>query len=1251
MSPRRLFFLVAAVFAAAILRPHRLHAQSDVIRGRITGPDSLPIERANVTVTSLNGNITRNARTDKNGRFSVVFPGDEGDYMVTIGALGFAGKRFELKRTGDQDILIADARLSRSAAQLDAVRVQAQRQKPQRDANQPDIGGSERSINGSAVSADQLGDLAALAASMPGVQLIPSADGGPAGFSVLGLTADQNATTLNGMNFGGSSIPRDANVMSSLALAPYDVSRGNFSGGMLSIRTGRASNYIIRTASANIDAPQAQWTDRAGQQLHQQYANVSLGGLFAGPIQPDKSFFNLAYQLGRRQSGLQSLLNTDDVGLQAAGISADSANRLLSILGRLGIPSTVGAVPGNRYTDQALVLGSMDFTPPSSTTGQAFNVTFNGSWNRSSAITMSPTELPAHSGDRSFWNAGLQGRHTNYFGFGILSETSIGLSGNRNYGTPYLDEPSGSVRVSSTFADETPSVQAVSFGGNPFINTSTSQVSGQIMNALSWFSENNKHRVKFTTELRRDSYSQDLTTNRFGSFTFNSLADLDAGVPSSYTRQLSPRKRSENEYVGALSLGDSYRPTSDLQIQYGLRLDGNRFNAEPLRNADIDELFGITNDHVPNRFYLSPRVGFSWTYGQASEIPGFIGAFRGPRAVVRGGVGIFQSTPNVAAIGAAMENTGLPTGVQQVSCVGGAAPVPEWASYANDNAAAPSQCADGTTGTVFSSTAPNVTLFGHDYAAPRALRSNINWSGNALGNRFSTMVDLTYSMNLNQASTVDLNFKPVETFELAAEGNRPVFARPSSIVQATGAIAAGESRNAAAYNHVSELRSDLRSESKQLTLSVAPVSFNSTLTWGLSYVYSRTREQYRGFNSTIGNPLDVAWGRSGFDSRHQFIYRFTYNAFDWVRIGWNGSFRTGTPYTPTVTGDINGDGYANDRAFVFDPAATADTSLANGIRSLLATGSSSARDCLARQLGHLAGRNSCQGPWMTTANLVFSFNPIKVRMPQRTTLQFQLSNPLGAADMLLHGEDHMHGWGQNAIPSNQLLYVRGFDPATRRYRYEVNQRFGATAVGQTIARTPVTLTAMLRFDIGPTRERQALTQMLDRGRTLDGNKAPEAMLKAFGPIGISNPMAAILRQADTLELTSPQADSIAVLNRTFTIKLDSVWSPVAKYLATLPNQYDQDEAYARYRTAREVSVDALMKIAPAVRALLTHDQLRRLPSYVSPFLDQRYLASVRSGSAGTGLGMIMGPGGGMAVPAMMGGDGGGARIIIRTGTP
>ena len=565
MSLRRIAFFAAALLAAALSRPTVALAQSDVIRGRIIGPDSVPIERATITVTSLNGNITRNARTDKAGRYQIVFPGDEGDYIVNVAALGFAAKKFEIKRTGDQEILVADARLQKSATQLDAVKVQAQRDKPIRDDTRPDVGGSERTINGASISADQLGDLAALAASLPGVQLIPGADGSPNGFSVLGLGADQNSMTLNGMPFGGGNIPRDANVSTSLSTSPYDVSRGNFSGGLLNIRTGRASNFIVRSGSANIDAPKAQWTDAAGRALHQQYANISAGGLFAGPIQSDKSFFNLSYQLGRRQSDLQSLLNTDPIGLQTAGLAPDSVRRLLGILGQAHIPQTVGAVPNSRYTDQALILGSFDVTPPSSTTGQAFNITYNASVNRSSAISMAPTDLPSHSGDRTNWSGGLQGKHTNYFGF-LLSETALGVSRNKNYGSPYLDLPSGSVRVNSSFADGTPSVQTVGFGGNPNMNTSVTTTGAQFTNMLSWVSENNKHRIKFGTEFRRDQYAQDLTTNQLGTFNFNSLADLEAGKPATFIRQLSPRTRSESEYVGAFSLGDSYRPNSDVQV-------------------------------------------------------------------------------------------------------------------------------------------------------------------------------------------------------------------------------------------------------------------------------------------------------------------------------------------------------------------------------------------------------------------------------------------------------------------------------------------------------------------------------------------------------------------------------------------------------------------------------------------------------------------------------------------------------------
>jgi hypothetical protein len=111
-------------------------------------------------------------------------------------------------------------------------------------------------------------------------------------------------------------------------------------------------------------------------------------------------------------------------------------------------------------------------------------------------------------------------------------------------------------------------------------------------------------------------------------------------------------------------------------------------------------------------------------------------------------------------------------------------------------------------------------------------------------------------------------------------------------------------------------------------------------------------------------------------------------------------------------------------------------------------------------------------------------------------------------------------------------------------------------------------------------------------------------------------MALILRQADTLKLTRKQADSISALNRAYAVALDSIWTPVAKALANLPNDYDRSNAYSAYRSAREATIDILMRLAPAVRGLLTAEQLRVLPSTALTSLDRRYLAAVRSSTAG-----------------------------------
>ena len=1237
-----------AALAIALTGPAALGAQADVVRGRVIGPDSTPIERATVTVTSLRGNVSRTARTDKDGRYTIAFPGSDGDYFVNIAALGFAAKRLQVKRVADQEVLIGNARLSVVAQQLDVMKIDAARQRIARGDAPPDVGGSERATNSTALAADPLADLAALAASLPGVQLIPNSDG-PNGFSVLGLTADQNVTTLNGMTFAGSSLPRDAAVSTSLVTTPYDVSRGNFSGGMFAIRTDPGSNYIARLGGVNLDAPRLQMADPVTQSLGQQYRSVSVGGRASGPIQFDKSFYSFAYQAGRRSSDIQSLLNTNGVGLRAVGVAPDSVARLLSILDRAGVPMIAARAPGARYNDNASAFGTLDFAPPTSTSGQSFNLTFNAAWNRAEPALASAAELPARNGERETWFGAVQARQSAYYGFGVLSETSIGVSDLRASGNPFVEMPSAVVRINSALLDGSANVQEVSFGGNADLGASQTTSSAQALNQLSWFSENSAHRLKLTTELRRDQYAQDMTANRLGVFGFNSLADVEAARPSAFMRTLGSQARREAQYVAGLSLGDSYRPAANLQLQYGVRVDGNQFTSRPALNPAIERTFGERNDRVPNALYVSPRAGFSWAYGAAPQVAGFEGAARDPRATIRGGVGIFQNTPNATQIGVAMDNTGLPGAAQQVVCVGLATPIPDWTTYAENDGAIPTRCADGSVGSQLASTAPNVALFGRSYVAPRSLRSNLQWGGAVLGDRLLATADATYSLNLNQASLVDLNFDPTAKFTLADDG-RPVFARPTGIVAGSGAIAAGEARVDPAFGRVTEIRSDMRSDARQLTVQLRPMDFNGTYSWTLAYVYANARERFRGFTSTDASPLDASWSRSSFDSRHQVVYTLTYNALDVVRLSWYGSMRSGTPYTPLVAGDINGDGSQNDRAFIYDPAKTTDTTVANGMRSLLSSGSGSARRCLDGQIGRIASRNSCEGPWVSTSNLLLSFNPTRIRLPQRATLSFQLSNPLGAADFLLHGDDKLHGWGQPFVPTTQLLFVRGFDPTAHRYLYQVNQRFGAAAATQLATRVPVTLTAMFRVDVGPTRERQALTSMLDRGRMASGQRLPEPLIKAlYGTSAITNPMAQILRESDTLRLSPRQADSLAVLNRAYAIVLDSIWTPVAKYFASLPDRYDQGEAYARYRAARERSVDALIKLAPAINALLTADQRRRLPSTVTPYLDTRYLASVRSGTAGTGLAGLMMPNG-MPLPAGAS-NAASAVIMMHGGTP
>ena len=1210
MRCRRSAFIIGILLAVAGVSVPA-EAQTDVIRGRITNSEGLPLGGVRVTATSIPGSVTRETRTSDRGLYQIAFPGGTGDYMMGFALIGYVFRQFEIKRLADEEVLIADARLA--VIQLDTVSVVAPvQQRVNRNSRTPDVGGTEQSINPTILPAEQQGDLAAMAASLPGVLLVPGLDGGADGFSVLGLGADQNSVTLNGMELGANGLPRDALVSSSLSTSPYDASRGGFSGANFNIRSGSGSNFRSRGLSFVVSAPQTQWTDPAAQALGTEYTNLSLGGLLSGPIRLNKAFYNVSFQLGRQLRDNQTLLETGAVGLQTAGIAVDSVTRFLDILAQRGVPAIEERYRAERLTDNGSVFGSIDISPPSSSSGQAFGITFNGNWGRQSPMGSGVTQLPSASGDRTNWSGGIQARHNGYFGL-TLSETSVGINLSRDHGVPYLTLPAGRVRVNSTFDDGVSGVSTLVFGGNQGLSSSSRSISSTVNNTLSWFDDANRHRIKLTTELQYSGSTLDQANNLLGSFFFNSLEDLEAGRPASYSRTLSTRQRSTGRVTGSVALGDSWRKTQDLQIQYGIRIDATRYTNTPAFNAAVESAFGRRNDEVPSPVSVSPRVGFSWTVGQVDEIAAFTGAARRPRSVIRGGIGVFTNSSGAGQIGAALDNTGLPSGTQQIMCVGPAAPIPDWSLYASDPLDVPERCADGTTGSLFANPSPNVTLFSSGFRPQRTIRSNLSWNGTLLDGRFSANVEGTYSLNLNQQRSVDLNFNPAQRFTLAEDG-RPVYVEPTSIVAATGSIASRDARVSQSFARVSEMRSDLQSRTAQLSFRLSPISRGPTrFTWNAAYTYSHIREQVSGFSSTAGNPLGVEWARSA-QGPHQINYTIRYNLFDALQINLNGSFRSGSAFTPTVAGDINGDGYSNDRAFVYSPTSAGDPAMAADMARLLANTSGAACACLEKQLGRIAERNSCHGPWTSNASLIITLDRAKFRMPHRSSISFSISNPLGAADLLVNGSGNLRGWGQNISPDQSLLYVRGFDPDTRRYAYEVNQRFGAVRPQFLVLRNPVTLTATLRYDFGAMRERQNLQLQLGNGRTQPGSRMQEQAFRSMGANSIPNPMAAILRQQDSLRLTSRQADSIAAMNRRYTYRTDSIWAPVARYFATLPTRFDEGLVYERYIEARRAQVDMLMHMVPAIRVLLTAEQRRRLPPQIVNVLDPRYLVSVRNGT-------------------------------------
>src|SRR5262249_58177506 len=105
--------------------------------------------------------------------------------------------------------------------------------------------------------------------------------------------------------------------------------------------------------------------------------------------------------------------------------------------------------------------------------------------------------------------------------------------------TRLLQLPDGRVLAPPALGDGSAAIAPLAFGGNAGMHADTRQWTWETISELQFYPAGaSRHRIKLTADSRLDGYTQDLFGNQLGTFSFNSLADLAANTPASFTRTL-----------------------------------------------------------------------------------------------------------------------------------------------------------------------------------------------------------------------------------------------------------------------------------------------------------------------------------------------------------------------------------------------------------------------------------------------------------------------------------------------------------------------------------------------------------------------------------------------------------------------------------------------------------------------------------------------------------------------------------------
>ena len=1022
IRPRLGLSLAFAAIAAFLLSSVPAFGQetSGGLQGLVTmKSDKSPLPGATVEAVHVPTGTHYNAVTAANGQFNILNVRVGGPYAVTAKIGGF-----RTETINDVNVALGEKRYLTFELNIEAVTESVNVTAEPEPLISPTRMGSSQAVSDAEIKAlptirRQFQDFARTS---PYVNVAAS-DATQTNISIAGMNNRYNTIQIDGAvnndlfglaatgTPGGQTdtqpISLDTIQEIQVAISPYDIKQGGFTGGAINAITRSGSNefhgsvYGSKRNQKYISSKVPQATGDALDKPIASFDSDQLGARLGGPLMKDRLFFFVSGEKNRlsQPTGGSADGSTANTYKDPAG-----AARFQSIL-----TNQYGYNPGSlgdynqRTNSYPMLLGKLDFN----VTG-ANQLSFRYNYVNALSDTLGQSR---NTTAYAFETAGYT--ITDKTNSGVLQLNSVFGSDSFNQGrlgySTVRDNRAVPVAFPSTYVCNSPNTNCTG-GGTYALVAGTERSSGanslnqnifEVTDDFTLIKGN--HTITVGTHNEFFKFDNLFVQDVYGTYFFNSIDtpgdahSLASGNAARYQVQFATPGFNPASQFGAqqwgLYVGDQWRVGNSLTLNLGLRGDLPRLTDNPTFNPLVQDTFGVDTSNVPSgQLIISPRLGFNWNPSASG------------RDQVRGGVGVFAGRTPFVWISNNYGNTGI--GITNLT----ASNVPFVADPNNP----PKNFPPGTSAITVNGIDP-------DFKFPKVLRSTLGYDRELpFGIRGS--VEAMFTKTLEDVFYTNINKVP--------SGNTTFYGAPIYKNFNTK------------FNNMIFLGNTTKGEQQNLV-----VQLEKRFPFGLyvngTYAYMNAKSAFEATSSVALSNWQFQTGngdiytqqltRSFFDVPHRFNLVVS-EAFKTGPLNHNVGLvyfaQSGQPYSILMGGDPNGDGASgNDQLFVpqnysdvvFKGAGAPTEAQWNTFLST--TG-------LDKYRGQVAPRNALDAPWIHSLDFHYDVElPISVARVQLTFDVLNLFNLIDSNSGLLRFV---------SFQTYSALNYSGIDSATGKPIYTVN---------------------------------------------------------------------------------------------------------------------------------------------------------------------------------------------------------------------